>query len=121
MLFLPCPAAAVPVSAGMIVAVPVELVASPLRNGGGLDESDLSALVIGGTEKIRTGGGLVFLKVVAVAEAEVTRGGRVRAAGRPFLRDAGAGGGLAGGQGRAGGDRRHRGARGPGRKIRQGA
>jgi hypothetical protein len=67
----------------MIVAVPLELVASPLRNGGDLDETDRSALVIGGTEKIRTGGATVYLKVVAVTEAQVTRDGQVRAAGSP--------------------------------------
>ena len=80
----PVPDAAVPVSAGMIVAVPEWLVASPLKNGRGLGESDRSALVIGGTEKARTGGRLVFLKVVAVSEAVVTRDGQVRAEGRPY-------------------------------------
>jgi hypothetical protein len=44
----PVPDAAVPVSAGMIVAVPDELLASPLRNGRDLGASDVSALVIGG-------------------------------------------------------------------------
>jgi hypothetical protein len=68
----------------MIVAVPEELLASPLRNGWDLGEADRSALVIGGTEKIRTGGPVVFLKVVAVTEAVVTRDGQVRAAGRPY-------------------------------------
>jgi len=80
----PVPDAAVPVSAGMIVAVPEDLLASPLRNGRDLGDSDRSALVIGGTEKIRTGGRTVFLKVVAVTEAVVTRGGQVRAEGRPY-------------------------------------
>ncbi|MGH3401866.1 MAG: hypothetical protein ACRDRJ_04990 [Streptosporangiaceae bacterium] len=70
-----------PVSAGMIVAVPAGLLASPLRNGRDPGDSDRSALVIGGTEKIRTGGRTVFLKVVAVTEAVVTRGGQVRAGG----------------------------------------
>jgi hypothetical protein len=46
-------------------------------------ETDRSALVIGGTEKIRTGGATVYLKVVAVTEAQVTRDGQVRAAGSP--------------------------------------
>ena len=77
---LPC---AVPVSAGMIVAVPAELLASPLKNGRDLGESDRSALVIGGTEKIRTGGPVVFCKVVAVAGAQVRRDGQVRAKGSP--------------------------------------
>jgi hypothetical protein len=80
----PVPDAGVPVSAGMIVAVPAELLASPLKNGRDLGESDRSALVIGGTETIRTGGATVFLKVVAVTEAVVTRGGQVRAEGRPY-------------------------------------
>ncbi|MGH3410282.1 MAG: hypothetical protein ACRDRJ_48465 [Streptosporangiaceae bacterium] len=72
-----------PVSPGMIIAVPVELVASPLRKGRDLGGADRPALVIGGTEKIRTGGVTVFVKVVAVAEAVVTRDGQVRAEGRP--------------------------------------
>jgi hypothetical protein len=80
----PVPDAAVPVSAGMIIAVPLELVASPLRNGRGLTSADRSALVLGGTEKIRTGGATVFVKVVAVTEAAVARDGQVRADGRPY-------------------------------------
>ncbi len=72
-----------PVSAGMIIAVPAELLASPLRNGRDLGESDRSALVVGGTQQVRTGGRLVFLKVVAVTQAVVSRDGQVRAQGRP--------------------------------------
>jgi len=68
----------------MIVAVPAELVASPLRNSREPGEADRSALVIGGTGKIRTGGATVFLKVVAVTEAVVARDGQVRAEGRPY-------------------------------------
>jgi hypothetical protein len=81
-----CPVsdAAVPVSAGMIIAVPEGLLASPLRNGRDLGGADRSALVIGGTGRIRTGGSVVFVKVVAVAEAVVTRDGQVRAEGRPY-------------------------------------
>jgi hypothetical protein len=67
----------------MIVAVPLELVASPLRSGRGLGEADRSALVVGGTERVRTGGTVVFCKVVAVAEAQVKRDGQVRAKGSP--------------------------------------
>ena len=63
--------------------MPLELVASPLRSGRGLGEADRSALVIGGTRKVRTGGGVVFVKVVAVAEAQVRRDGQVRAKGSP--------------------------------------
>jgi hypothetical protein len=67
----------------MMIAVPAGLVASPLKNGRGLGESDRSALVIGGTEEIRTGGAVVFVKVVAVTEAQVRRDGQVRAKGSP--------------------------------------
>ena len=71
-----------PVSAGMIVAVPAELLASPLKSGRNLGDADRSALVIGGTEKIRTYGAVVFCKVVAVAEAQVRRDGSGRRPGR---------------------------------------
>jgi hypothetical protein len=67
----------------MIVAVPAELLASPLKGGKGLGDADRSALVVGGTEEVRTGGRVVFLKVVAVAEAHVKRDGQVRAKGSP--------------------------------------
>ena len=66
-----------------MVAVPLELLASPLKNGRDLGEADRSALVIGGTGTIRTGGAVVFCKVVAVAEAQVKRDGQVRAKGSP--------------------------------------
>jgi Insertion element 4 transposase N-terminal len=79
----PVPSCAVPVCEGMIVAVPLELAASPLKCGRGLGDGDRSALVVGGTGKIRTGGTVVFCKVVAVAEAQVTRDGQVRAKGTP--------------------------------------
>jgi hypothetical protein len=68
----------------MIVAVPAELLSSPLKNGRDLGESDVSALVVGGTGKIRTGGATVFLKVVAVTGAVVRRDGQVQAEGRPY-------------------------------------
>jgi hypothetical protein len=67
----------------MIVAVPLELLASPLKSGRGLGGADRSALVIGGTERVRTGGAVVFCKVVVVAEAQVRRDGQVRAKGSP--------------------------------------
>ena len=73
----PVPSCAVPVSGGMVVAVPLELLASPLKSGRDLGDGDRSALVIGGTGRIRTGGGVVFCKVVAVAEAQVKRDGQV--------------------------------------------
>jgi hypothetical protein len=67
----------------MIVAVPLELLASPLKSGRDLGEADRSALVVGGTKTIATGGAVVFCKVVAVAEAQVKRDGQVRAKGSP--------------------------------------
>jgi hypothetical protein len=79
----PAPSCAVPVSGGMVVAVPLELLASPLKNGRPLGDGDRSALVIGGTEKVRTRDAVVFCKVVAVAEAQVKRDGQVRAKGSP--------------------------------------
>jgi hypothetical protein len=79
----PVPWCAVPVSAGVMIAVPLELAASPLKSGRDLGDADRSALVIGGTERIRTGGAVVFCKVVAVAEAQVKRDGQVRAKGSP--------------------------------------
>jgi len=79
----PVPSCAVPVSTGMMIAVPLELAASPLKSGRDLGDGDRSALVIGGTEKIRTGGAVVFCKVVAVAGAQVRRDGQVRAKGSP--------------------------------------
>ena len=66
-----------------MIAVPLELAASPLKSGRFPGGSDRSALVIGGTEKIRTGGAVVFCKVVAVAGAQVKRDGQVRAKGSP--------------------------------------
>lgn len=66
-----------------MVAVPLELLASPLKSGRPLGDGDRSALVIGGTERIRTGGAVVFCKVVAVTEAQVKRDGQVRAKGSP--------------------------------------
>src|ERR1700678_1748432 len=67
----------------MMVAVPLELLVSPLKSGRDLGEADASALVIGAAEKIRAGGAVVFVKVVAVAEARVKRDGQVRAKGSP--------------------------------------
>ncbi len=68
---------------GLMVAFRLEDVASPLRNGRPLGEGDRSALVIGGTARIRTGEVTVFCKVVAVASARVRRDGRVQAQGSP--------------------------------------
>ena len=70
--------------AGVTVAVRLGGWLSPLKNGRALEAGDRSALVVGGTEKIRTGDRVVFCKVVAVAEAVVTREGQVRAEGGPY-------------------------------------
>jgi hypothetical protein len=67
----------------MMVAVPLELLASPLKNGRDLGDGDRSALVIGGTDGIRTRDDVVFCKVVVVAQAQVRRDGQVRAKGSP--------------------------------------
>jgi hypothetical protein len=80
----PVPDAAVPVSAGMIIALAETLITPPLKNGRDLAGSDVSALVAGGTARIRTGGRIVCLKVAGVTGAVVRRDGRVRAQGKPF-------------------------------------
>ncbi len=74
----------VPGGGSLMVAVRLEDLASPLRNGGPLADGDRSALVIGGTEKIRTGEPVVFCKIVVVAPAQVRRDGRVQARGSPL-------------------------------------
>ncbi len=73
----------VPGGGELMVAVRVSDLASPARNGRPLGGGDRSALVIAGTEQIRTGDQVVFLKVVAVAPAQVRRDGRVQAQGSP--------------------------------------
>jgi hypothetical protein len=65
----------------LMVAVRLSDVVSPA--GRPLGEGDRSALVIVGTEKIRAGDQVVFLKPVAVAPARVRRDGRVQAQGSP--------------------------------------
>ena len=65
--------------AGVMVAVPLRCLVSPLKNGAPVQAGDRSALVVAGTEKIRAGEPVVFLKVVAAAPAVVTRKGHVRA------------------------------------------
>ncbi len=69
--------------AGIMVAVRLSDLVTPLKNGVMVTEEDRSALAVAGTEKIRTGDIVVFLKVVAVAPAVVTRKGQVRADGSP--------------------------------------
>jgi hypothetical protein len=71
---------------GLMVAVRLSDLASPLRDGRPLEPGDRSALVIGGSEAIRGGEATVFLKVVAVAPAVVRRDGRVQAQGSPAAR-----------------------------------
>src|SRR5690349_7145570 len=66
-----------------MIAVPLELLASPLTSGRDMGGADRSALVVGGTDRIRTGGDVVFCKVVAVTQAQVRRDGQVRAKGSP--------------------------------------
>ena len=78
----PAPDAAVPVSAGMIVAVPEDLLASPLRNGCDTGTQTGRRWSSGGRRRSARAAA-VFLKVAAVTEAVVTRGGQVRAEGRP--------------------------------------
>jgi hypothetical protein len=68
---------------GFMVAVRLADVASPLRNGRLLGPGSMPALVVGGTERIRSGDALVFCKVAAVAPAVVRRDVRVQAAGSP--------------------------------------
>ena len=69
--------------AGVMVAVPLRCLVSPLKGGAPVQDGDRSALVVAATEKIRAGEPVVFLKVVAVASAVVARKGQVRAAGSP--------------------------------------
>jgi hypothetical protein len=66
-----------------MVAVRLPDLVSPLRGGRPLAADGRSALVVGGTEAIRSGEATVFLKVVAVAPAQVRRDGRVQAQGSP--------------------------------------
>ncbi|HLM88814.1 MAG TPA: hypothetical protein VK284_07275 [Streptosporangiaceae bacterium] len=77
------PAGDVPGGGSLMVAVRASDLVSPLRNGAPLAAGERSAVVIGGTGKIRTGEPAVFLKVVAVAPAQVRGDGRVQAQGSP--------------------------------------
>ncbi len=73
----------VPGGGALMVAVRLPDLVSPARNGRPLGGGDRSALAVAGTEQIRTGDQVVFLKVVAVAPAQVRRDGRVQAQGSP--------------------------------------
>ena len=66
-----------------MVAVRAADLVTPLGSGALPGGGDRSALVVGGTARIRTGEAVVFLKVVAVAPARVRRDGRVQAQGSP--------------------------------------
>ena len=67
-----------------MVAVRLADLVTPVRNGRLPGGDCRSALAIGGTERIRSGDQVVFLKVVAVAAARVRRDGRVQAQGSPL-------------------------------------
>ena len=69
--------------AGITVAVRLCDLVSPRRNGAPVEDGKRSALAVAGTEQIRSGEPVVFLKVVAVAPAAVKRDGQVRAEGSP--------------------------------------
>ena len=77
------PGAASSIAGGVMVAARLADVVSPLRNGRLPGGDCRSALVTGGTQRIRTGEPVVFCKVVAVAPAQVRRDGRVQAKGSP--------------------------------------
>ena len=68
---------------GVMVAVRLADLVTPLRNGRLPGGGCRSALVIGGTRRIRTGEPVVFCKIVAVAPAQVRQDGRVQAKGSP--------------------------------------
>ncbi len=68
---------------GVMVAVRLSDLVTPLRNGRLPGGSCRSALVTGGTRRIRAGEPVVFCKIVAVAPARVRRDGRVQAQGSP--------------------------------------
>ena len=68
---------------GVMVAVRLSDLATPLRNGRLPGGDCRPALVTGGAERIRTGEPVMFCKIVAVAPAQVRRDGRVQAQGSP--------------------------------------
>jgi hypothetical protein len=72
--------------AGVTVAVRLADLVSPLKSGALPGGGERSALAVAGAEAIRTGEPAVFLKVVVVAPAVVTRNGQVRAGGSPCSR-----------------------------------
>ena len=68
---------------GVMVAVRLANLVTPVRKGRLPGGGCRSALVIGGTRRIRTGEPVVFCKIVAVAPAQVRQDGRVQAKGSP--------------------------------------
>ena len=82
-LFRRVPPAASRRAAEVMVAVRLADLVTPLRNGRLPGGDCRSALVTGGTRRIRTGEPVVFCKIVAVAPAQVRRDGRVQAKGSP--------------------------------------
>ena len=71
------------VPAGVVVAVRLRDVVSPLRNGAPVAAGTRSALVVAGTEQISSDEPVVFCKVAAVAPARVRADGKVQAKGSP--------------------------------------
>ena len=69
--------------AGVMVAVRLADLVTPLRDGAMVTAGGRSALVVAGTPVIRTGDAVVFCKVVLVTEAVVKKAGQVRAEGSP--------------------------------------
>jgi len=68
---------------GLMVAVRLADLVSPLKNRAPLEAGARSALAVAGTERIRTGELVVFCKVAAVAPAQVRGDGKVQAKGSP--------------------------------------
>jgi len=68
---------------GVMVAVRLADLVTPLRNGRLPGGDCRSALAVGGTRRIRAGEPVVFCKIVALAPAQVRQDGRVQAKGSP--------------------------------------
>lgn len=68
---------------GLMVAVRLVDLVSPLKSGSPLQAGARSALVVAGTERFRTGELVVFCKVAVVAPAHVRGDGKVQAKGSP--------------------------------------
>jgi hypothetical protein len=68
---------------GLMVAVRLADLVSPLKSGAPLEAGARSALAVAGTERIRTGELVVFCKVTAVAAGRVRGDGKIQAEGSP--------------------------------------